>query len=167
MFLKEVSSDCQACIYLITNAQKILCQSKTTVLHTHTHTHTEIYTHTHTHTHTHRYTHTHTHTHTHTPRRYVSVNFRDMIFMIYTALIHLILSSVRLHHLPPLLSQLMTLQLFLQRKLKHSVVSFHLHSHRTSNQLDPLLKLPSSPSVPSLRRKYPNFSSPAILQHVL
>ncbi len=26
---------------------------------------------------------------------------------------------------------------------------------------------PSSPSVPSLRRKYPNFSSPAILQHVL
>ncbi len=35
------------------------------------------------------------------------------------------------------------------------------------NQLDPLLKLPSSPSVPSLRRKYPNFSSPAILQHVL
>ncbi len=43
----------------------------------------------------------------------------------------------------------------------------HLHSHRTPNQLDPLLKLPSSPSVPSLRRKYPNFSSPAILQHVL
>ncbi len=35
------------------------------------------------------------------------------------------------------------------------------------NQLDPLLKLPSSPSVPSLRRKYQNFSSPAILQHVL
>ncbi len=30
---------------------------------------------------------------------------------------------------------------FLQRKLKQSVVSFHLHSHRTSNQLDPLLKL--------------------------
>ncbi len=28
----------------------------------------------------------------------------------------------------------------------------------------PLLKLPSSPSVPSPRRKYPNFSSPAILQ---
>ncbi len=59
------------------------------------------------------------------------------------------------------------LQLFLQKKLKQSVVSFHLHSHRTSNQLDPLLKLPSSPSVPSLRRRYPNFSSPAILQHVL
>ncbi len=58
----------------------------------------------------------------------------------------------------------MTLQLFLQTKLKRSVVSFHLHSHRTPNQLDPLLKLPSSPSVPSLRRKYPNFSSPAILQ---
>ncbi len=74
---------------------------------------------------------------------------------------HLILSSVPLHHLPPLLSQLMTLQLFLQTKLKQSVVSFHLHSHRTPNQLDPLLKLPSSPSVPSLRRKYPNFSSPA------
>ncbi len=55
---------------------------------------------------------------------------------------------------------------FLQTKLKQSVVSFHLHSYRTPNQLDPLLKLPSSPSVPSLRRKYPNFSSPAILQHV-
>ncbi len=55
----------------------------------------------------------------------------------------------------------------LQTKLKQSVVSFHLHSHRTSNQLDSLLKLPSSPSVPSLRRKYPNCSSPAILQHVL
>ncbi len=60
----------------------------------------------------------------------------------------------------------MTLHFFLQTKLKQSVVSFHLHSHRTPNQLDPLLKLPSSPSVPSLRRKYPNFSSPAILQHV-
>ncbi len=69
---------------------------------------------------------------------------------------------------PPTTSlQLMTLQLFLQTKLKQSVVSFHLHSHRTPNQLDPLLKLPSSPSVPSLRRKYPSFSSPAILQHVL
>ncbi len=56
---------------------------------------------------------------------------------------------------------------FLQTKLKQSAVSSHLHSHRTPNQLDPLLKLPSSPSVPSLRRKYPNFSSPAILQHVL
>ncbi len=61
----------------------------------------------------------------------------------------------------------MTLQPFLQKKLKQSVVSFHLHSHRTSNQPHPLLKLPSSPSVPSLRRKYPNFSSPAILQHAL
>ncbi len=49
----------------------------------------------------------------------------------------------------------MTLQFFWQTKLKQSVVSFHLHSHRTSNQLDPLLKLLSSPSVPSLRRKYP------------
>ncbi len=57
--------------------------------------------------------------------------------------------------------------IFLQTKLKQSVVSFHLHSHRTSNQLDPLLKLLSSASVPSLRRKCPNFSSPAILQHVL
>ncbi len=34
-------------------------------------------------------------------------------------------------------------------------------------QPHPPLKLPSSPSVPSPRRKYPNFSSPAILQHVL
>ncbi len=56
---------------------------------------------------------------------------------------------------------------FFQTKLVQSVVSFHLHTHRTSNKPHPLLKLPSSPSVPSLRRKYPNFSSPAILQHVL
>ncbi len=34
-------------------------------------------------------------------------------------------------------------------------------------QPHPLLNLPSSPSVPSLRQKYPNFSSPAILQHVI
>ncbi len=61
----------------------------------------------------------------------------------------------------------MTLQLFLQTKLKQSVVSFHLHSHRTPNQLDPLLKLHLLLLSPSLRRKkYPNFSSPAILQHV-
>ncbi len=46
----------------------------------------------------------------------------------------LILSSVRLHHLPPLLSQLMTLQLFLQRKLKQSVVSFHLQPTRSTAQ---------------------------------
>ncbi len=56
---------------------------------------------------------------------------------------------------------------FSQTKLEKSVVSSHLHTHRTSNQPHPLLKLPSSPSVPSLRRKHPNFSSPAILQHVL
>ncbi len=56
---------------------------------------------------------------------------------------------------------------FTNKTLKQSVVSFHLHLYRTPNQLDPLLKLPSSPSVPSLRQKYPNFSSPAILQHVL
>ncbi len=36
----------------------------------------------------------------------------------------------------------------------HSEVTSHLHT-------PPLLKLPSSPSVPSLRRKYPNLSSPA------
>ncbi len=36
-----------------------------------------------------------------------------------------------------------------------------------SYQPHPLFKLPSSPSVPSLRQKYPNFSSPAILQYVL
>ncbi len=59
---------------------------------------------------------------------------------------HLILSSVLLHPLPPLLSQLMTLPPFSHTKLEQSVVSFHLHSHRTSNQLDPLLKHPSSPS---------------------
>ncbi len=32
---------------------------------------------------------------------------------------------------------------FFTNKLKQSAVSFHLHSHRTPNQLDPLLKLPS------------------------
>ncbi len=42
----------------------------------------------------------------------------------------------------------MTLPLFSQTKLEQSVVSFHLHTHRTSNQPHPLLKLPSSPSVP-------------------
>ncbi len=57
--------------------------------------------------------------------------------------------------------------LFSQTKLEQSVTSSHLHTHRTSNQPHPLLRLPSSPSVPSPRRKYPNFSSPAILQHVL
>ncbi len=31
---------------------------------------------------------------------------------------------------------------FFTNKLKQSAVSFHLHSHRTPNQLDPLLKLP-------------------------
>ncbi len=57
--------------------------------------------------------------------------------------------------------------LFSQTKLEQSVTSSRLHTHRTSNQPHPLLKLPSSPSVPSPRWKYPNFSSPAILQHVL
>ncbi len=58
----------------------------------------------------------------------------------------------------------MTLALSSQTKLEQSVVSSHLHTHRTSYQPHPLLKLPCFPSVPSLRRKYPNFSSPAILQ---
>ncbi len=56
---------------------------------------------------------------------------------------------------------------FSQTKLEQSVTSSHLHTHRTSNQPHPLLKLPFSPSVPSPSQKYPNFSSPAILQHVL
>ncbi len=60
----------------------------------------------------------------------------------------------------------MTLATFFTNKTKTVSSQFHLHSHRTPNQLDPLLKLPSSPSVPSLRRKYPNFSSPAILQNM-
>ncbi len=59
------------------------------------------------------------------------------------------------------------LPLFSPTKLEQSVTSSQLHTHRTSNQPHPLLKLPSSPSVPSPRWKYPNFSSPAILQHVL
>ncbi len=56
---------------------------------------------------------------------------------------------------------------FSQTKLEQSIVSFHLHTHRTSNQPHPLLKFPSSPSVPSRRRKYLNFSSSAILQLIL
>ncbi len=99
--------------------------------------------------------------------RHISITRSTMLQICVISSEHLILSYVPLHHLPPLLSQLMSLQLFLQTKLKQSAVSFHLHSHRTPNQLDPLLKLPSSPSVPSLRRKYPNFSSPAILQRPL
>ncbi len=62
----------------------------------------------------------------------------------------------------PLVSQL---SLPLQTSLNHAplaTVNFHLHTHRTFNQPHPLLKLPSSPSVPSLRRKNPNSSH---LQH--
>ncbi len=51
-------------------------------------------------------------------------------------------------------------------KLGQSVASSQLHTCRISNQPHPLIKLPSSPSVPSRRPKYPNFS-PAILQHAL
>ncbi len=61
----------------------------------------------------------------------------------------------------------MTLPLSSQTKLAQSVASSQLHTCRTSNQPHLLLKLPSSPSVPSLRQKYPNFSSPATLQHAL
>ncbi len=52
-------------------------------------------------------------------------------------------------------------------KLGQSVASSQLHKCRNSNQPHLLLKLPSSPSVPALRQKNPNFSSPAILQHAL
>ncbi len=52
-----------------------------------------------------------------------------------------------------------------QTKLGQSVASSQLHKCRNSNQQHLLLKLPSS--LPSLRQKYPNFSSPAILQHAL
>jgi len=58
----------------------------------------------------------------------------------------------------------MTSPLSSKTKLEQSVVSSHLHTHRTFYQPHPLLKLPSSPSVCSLRQKYPNFSPPAILQ---
>ncbi len=55
-----------------------------------------------------------------------------------------------------------------QTKLGQSVASSQLHTRRNSNQPVLLLKkLPSSPSVPSRRPKYPNFSSPATLQHAL
>ncbi len=46
-------------------------------------------------------------------------------------------------------------------------ISSQFHTCRNSNQPHLLLKLPSSHSVPSLRQKYPNFSSPATLQHTL
>ncbi len=55
---------------------------------------------------------------------------------------HLILSSVPLHHPPTTSITADDFASFLQTKLKQSVVSFHLHSHRTPNQLDPLLKTP-------------------------
>ncbi len=54
-----------------------------------------------------------------------------------------------------------------RKKLEQLVVSSHLHTHRTSNQPHPLLKLLSSPSVSSLKQKYPNFSYPVTLQRVL
>ncbi len=81
---------------------------------------------------------------------------------------HFILSSVPLHHLPPLLYQLMTLPLFFTDKIR--TISSQFSPPLTQNfQPHPLLNLPSSPSVPSLRQKYPNLSnsSPAILQHVI
>ncbi len=61
----------------------------------------------------------------------------------------------------------MTLPHSSQTKLCKSVASSQLHTRRNSSQLHLLLKLPSSPSVPSLKQKYPNVSSPATLQHAL
>ncbi len=76
-----------------------------------------------------------------------------------------------------------TLQLFLQTKLKQSVVSFHLHSYRTPNQLDPLLNshllllsphwggsIQTSPLQSSYNmssRPYPLTPSPSNLSHTL
>ncbi len=76
-----------------------------------------------------------------------------------------ILSSVPLHYLHHFYNSWWLHHFSSQTKLEQSVVSSHLRTHRTSYQPHPLLKLPSSPSVPSLRQKYPNISSPAILQH--
>ncbi len=61
----------------------------------------------------------------------------------------------------------MTLTLSSQTKLGQSAARSQLHTCRISNQPHPLIQLPSSPYVPSRRPKYTNFSSPAILQHVL
>ncbi len=52
------------------------------------------------------------------PNRHISITRSTMLQICVISSEHLILSSVPLHHLPPLLSQLMTLQLFLQTKLK-------------------------------------------------
>ncbi len=68
---------------------------------------------------------------------------------------------------PPPPQQPMILPHSSHTKLGQSVASSQLHKRRNSNQPHLLLKLPSSPSVPSLRQKYPNSSSPAILQHAL
>ncbi len=56
---------------------------------------------------------------------------------------------------------------FLHKQNCQSVASSPLHTRMNSNQPRLLIKLPSSPSAPSWRPKYTNFSSPAILQHVL
>ncbi len=76
------------------------------------------------------------------PNRHISITRSTMLQICVISLEHLIISSVPLHHL----YNSWWLATFLQTKLKQSVVSFHLHSYRTPNQLDPLIKLPSSPS---------------------
>ncbi len=52
------------------------------------------------------------------PNRHISITRSIMLQICVISSEHLILSSVRLHHLPPLLSQLMTLQLFFTEKTK-------------------------------------------------
>ncbi len=52
------------------------------------------------------------------PNRHISITRSTMLQICVISSEHLILSSVPLHHLPPLLSQLMTLQLFFTNKTK-------------------------------------------------
>ncbi len=56
---------------------------------------------------------------------------------------------------------------FFTEKTRTISSQFSPPNTQDSYQPHPLPKLPSSPSVPSLMQKYPNFSSPAILLHVL
>ncbi len=92
------------------------------------------------------------------PNRHISITRSRVLQICVISSEHLILSSVPLHHLPASITA------------DDFAIYFKDKTKTISSQFSPsltLLKLPSSPSVPSLRRKYPNFSSPTILQHVL
>ncbi len=116
------------------------------------------------------------------PNHHTSITRSTVLQLWVISSEHFIISSVPLHHLPPLLYQLMTLPLFSQTKLERSVVSFHLHSHRTSNHIhcstSHLLLLsppwgrsiqtsPLQPSYSMSSRPNPLAPSPSNLFHTL